>query len=376
MNEKEIGEIRRRITPEKNTISRIRGCYVTEQKEILSEFNQTFGLMSEIESEELLKVIKKTLSGQLGRNLRDIEFSTAQVVDGKEHKLLSALRDSSLEDDEAVKKFYQKVIDSVSFEGNYLILLATDKYDVFTYSGDGKKNEDSTQVFSYITCSVCPIKLTKPALSYYAHDNAFHSIAANSVISMPQMGFMFPAFDDRQTNIYGSLLYSKDISEFHDAFVENIFGTKAPMPASVEKETFESVLEETVADACSFDVLQAVHEKIFTLVEEHKAAKEVDPLMISKGTVKNVLSECGVPEEKITAFDEGFDEGFGRGKEVHPKNVIDVKKFEVKTPDVTIKVNPERTDLIKTEIIDGTKYILIRAESDVTVNGVAININD
>ncbi len=376
MNDKEIGELRRRITPEKNTISRIRGCYVTEQKEILSEFYQTFGLMSEIECEELLKVIKKTLSGQLGKNLRDIEFTTAQVVDGEEHKLLSDMKNSALEDDAAVKKFYQKVIDSVSFEGNYLILLASDKYDVFTYSGDGKKNEDSTQVFSYFICSVCPIKLTKPALSYYAHDNAFHSIAANSVISMPEVGFMFPAFDDRQTNIYSSLLYSKDISASHGAFVSSVFAAEAPMPASVEKETFESVLEDTIAESCSFDVVQQVHEKIFTLVEEHKAAKEIEPLMISKGTVKNVLSDCGVSEEKLSAFELGFDESFGRGHEVHPKNVIDVKKFEVKTPDVTIKVNPERTDLIKTEVINGTKYILIRAESDVTVNGVAININE
>ena len=374
MNEKEIGEIRRRITPEKNTISRIRGCYVTEQKEILSEFDQTFGLMSEIECEELLKVIKKTLSGQIGRNLRDIEFTTAQVVDGSEHKLLSDIRNSSLTDDEAVKKFFKKVIDSVTFEGNYLILLASDKYDVFTYSGDGKKNEDSTQVFNYFICSVCPIKLTKPALSYYAHDNAFHSIAANSVISMPEVGFMFPAFDDRQTNIYNSLLYTRDITASHDEFVKNVFAAEPPMPASIEKETFDAVLEDTVGDACSFDVVQAVHEKIFTMVEEHKAAKERDTLMISKGTVKNVLSDCGVDEEKISAFDESFDESFGRRGEVHPKNVIDTRKFEVKTPDVTIKVNPERTDLIKTEIIDGTKYIMIRAESDVTVNGVAISI--
>ena len=376
MNEKEIGELRRRFTPEKSTVSRIRGCYVTEQKEILSEFDQSLGLMSEIECEEILKVIKKTLSGSLGKNLVDIEFSTAQVVDGDEHKLLSTLRETSLTDNDAIKKFYEKIIESVPVEGNYLILLASDKYDVFTYSGDGKKNEDSTQVFNYIICSICPIKLTKPALSYYAHDNAFHSIAANSVISMPEVGFLFPAFDDRQTNIYGTLLYSKDVSASHDAFVKNLFASEIPMPASVQKETFEYVLGEAVADECKFDVVQAIHEKVYNLVEEHKAAKEKDPLMISKGTVKNVLSDCGVAEEKITNFDSAYDETFGRGHEFHSKNIIDVKRFEVKTPDVTIKVNPERTDLIKTEIIDGTKYILIRAESDVTVNGVNITITD
>lgn len=376
MTEKEIGEIRRRITPDKTSISRIRGCYVTEQKEVLSEFNQTFGLMSEIEIEEILKVIKKTLSGKPGRNLLDIEFTTGQVVEGENHKLLSAVRNSSLEDDDSVKALYNKIIESVSFEGAYLILLACDKYDVFTYSKDGSKDEDSTQIFNYFLCAVCPIKLTKPALSYYAHDNAFHSIAANSVISMPEIGFMFPAFDDRQTNIYNALLYSRDTADSHDAFVQNVFASEIPMPAKVQRETFENVLGDSIADECAFEIVQAVHDKVYTLVEEHKAAKEPEALMISKGTVKNVLSDCGVAEDKINAFDEKFEEQFGRGGEVHPANIINTKQFEVKTPDVTIKVNPERTDLIKTEIIDGTKYILIRAESDVTVNGVAINIKD
>ena len=374
MNEKEIGEIRRRITPDKTTIGRLRGAYVTEQGEILSQFNNTLALLNEVETEELLSIIKKTLSGTLGKNLIDIEFSTQQVVAGDEHQLLSKLRTSSLEDDEAVNELYKKIIDTVNIEGSYLILLASDKYDVFGYSKDGSKDEESATVFSYFLCSICPIKLTKPALSYYGDE--FHSIAANSVICKPELGFMFPAFDDRAANIYGAMLYTKDTKESQDEFINKVFGSEPPMPAAVQKETFEAVLEDSVGEECDFDVVQAVHEKICTMVDEHKAAKERDPLFISKATVKNVLSECGVSEEKITAFDESFDESFGQGSEVPPKNIINVKQFEVKTPDVVIKVNPERTDLVKTEIIDGTKYILIRAETDVTVNGVSINIKE
>lgn len=376
MNEKEVGEIRRRITPDKTTISRIRGCYVTEQKEILSEFNQTLATLSELETEELLSIIKKTLSGSLGKNLIDIEFSTQQVVAGEEHKLLSDLRSSCLENDEAVKTFYQKIIDTVQMEGNYMILLAYDSYDVFGYSNDGTKEEDSTTVYNYFICSLCPIKLTKTALSYYAYDNAFHSIAANSVIAPPEVGFTFPAFDDRAPNIYGTLFYTRNTKESQEALIDGLFKSKVPMPAAVQKETFEAILGDSVADDCDMEIVQAVHEKICTMVDEHKAAKIKEPLLISKATVKNVLTDCGVNEEKIKSFDEKFDNEFGRGAEVPPKNIIDTKAFQVKTPDVIIKVNPERTDLVKTEVIDGTKYILIRAETDVTVNGVSINIKE
>ena len=374
MNEKEIGEIRRRITPDKTSIQRIRGCYVTEQREILSTFNSSLAMLNEIETEELLPIIKKTLSGTHGKNLIDIEFSTHQVVSGDEHKLLSELRSSSSENDEAVDILYKNIIETVQIEGSYPILLASDQYDVFSYSGDGSKDEDSTTVFSYFLCSICPIKLTKPALSYYG--DQFHSVAANSVISNPELGFMFPAFDDRAANIYGALLYTKNTSDSQDAFVEKIFKSEPPMPASVQKETFETVLSDSVANECNMEVVQAVHEKICTMVDEHKAAKVREPLLISKATVKNVLTDCGIAEEKISAFDEQFDKSFGQGAEVPPKNIINTKQFEVKTPDVVIKVNPERPDLIKTEVIDGTKYIMIRAEDEVTVNGVSINISE
>ena len=102
MNEREVAELRRRFRPEKNSISRVRGCYVNDQKEIISELNQTLGAMREEEGQALLAILKKTLSGALGKNLLDVEFTTQQVLQGEEHKLLMALRNSHLEDDEAV----------------------------------------------------------------------------------------------------------------------------------------------------------------------------------------------------------------------------------------------------------------------------------
>lgn len=374
MNEKETGELRRRITPDKTSINRLRGCLVSETGEILSTFNNTLGLLSESEGEKLLSIIKKTLSGAHGRNLIDIEFDTQQVLAGEEHKLLSELRASSLENDEAVNELYKRIIESVHIEGSYIILLASDRYDVFGYTSDGKKNEDSATVFSYFLCSVCPIKLTKPALSFYA--NEFHSIGASSVISSPELGFMFPAFDNRAANIYGALLYTKDTYNMQNDLIDRLFKSEAPMPAGIQKETFDSILSKTVAEECDMDVVCALQEKICTMVEDHKAAREPEPLMISKSHVKGVLSDCGVAEEKITEFGKKFDESFGKYAEIPPKNIINTKKFEVKTPDVVINVNPERPDLIKTEIIDGTKYIMIRAEDDVTVNGVSIKITN
>jgi hypothetical protein len=376
MNEKDVSEIRRRFRQDKSNITHIRGCFVNEKREIVSEFDQSLALMSQEESEKFLAIIKRTLSGTLGKNLIDIPFATQQVVDGEEHKLLMELRNSSLKDENAVQTFFQHVIQTIVMESNYLILLAHDTYDVAYRSKDGEKQTDaSSEVFSYVMCSVCPIKPTQPALSYFVVENEFHNCKADWIVSAPELGFMFPAFDDRSTNIYNALYYSRDIKENHAEFVDAVFKTDIPMPAAAQKEIFQSMLGDALADDCSYEVMQSVHEQLCEMIEEHKTNKEADPLAISKSTVKSVLKSCGVSDSNVSVFDEKFDAEFGADVKISPQNIIDTKKFEVRAPDVTIQVNPERSDLLETRMINGSKYILIRVDADVEVNGVNIHIS-
>lgn len=375
MNEKEIAEIRRRFRPDKSNISSIRGCYVNEKREIVSEFSQPLSITPQEEAEQLLSILKRALSGTLGKNLIDITFDTRQVVDSAEHKLLMSLKNSALTDDEAVQALFSRIIQSLSIEGNYLILLACDKYDVPYRAKDGEQQEDaSSEVYTYILCSICPIKMTKPALSYYIYENAFHNCKSDWIVGAPELGFLFPAFDDRSSNIYNALYYSRDIKENHKELVDAVFNTEIPMPAAEQKEAFQNLLEETLDSDCSYEIVQAVNEQLCGMIEEHKASKEPEPLVVSKKTVRHVLESCGVAEERVTAFDEKYDDTFGADTDLSPRNIVDTRQFEVRTPDVTIHVNPERSDLVETRIINGAKYILIRANEGVEVNGINISI--
>lgn len=376
MNEKEIAELRRRFRADKSSISRVRGCYVNEKREIISQFDQSLGLLGQTESEQLLSTLRKTLSGTLGKNLLDIPFDTRQVVEGDQHKLLMTLRNSALRDEEAVSAFYQRVIQSLDLEGNYLILLVQDDYDVPYRSKDDQRQDDaSSEVFRYILCSICPVKQTKEALSYYVYENAFHSISADWVVSAPEMGFLFPSFDERSTNLYDALYYCKDTSQIHPDFVEAVFHAPAPMPATEQMETFQALLEDTLSDECRYQVVQSVHGQLREMIEEHKANKVEEPLVVDKGTVRRVLEHSGVSEEHVEAFEERYDDAFGADADLSPRNLVDTKQLEITTPDVTIKVSPDRGDLVETRLIDGARYILIRAEEGVAVNGVPIQIS-
>lgn len=379
MNEKEIAEIRRRYRQGKSTVSHVVGCYVNEKREIVARFDQSLALAGKEEAEKFLALLRRTLSGQLGKNLLDISFSTAQVAGqaGDEHALLMALRDSALEDEPAREEFFARAIESIDLEGNYLILLTCDRYDVPFYAKDGQHQEDAgSEVYASILCSVCPVKMTKPALSYFVYENEFRNREADWLVAAPEMGFLFPAFTDRGADLYGALYYTRDAAHSHTGFTDRIFAVPLPMPAAAQKETFETILAESLAEDCSCQVVQAVQEQLCGLIAEHKESHEPEPLVLNRRQVTDILADCGVPEERVDAFADRFDEDFGPETTLSPRNLVDTRHLELRCPDVTIQVNPERGDLVQTRVIDGVRYILIRAEEGVEVNGVEVQIRE
>ena len=377
MIDKEIGELRRHIRRERSNITAIHGCYVNDNKEIISKFRMSTGMMPENESDKYYALLRKVLSGAIGKNLIDITFKTSQVADSQEHKLLMELRSSQLKDEALLDTFFQKIIDTVSLEGNYLILAVCDSYDVpFKSKDDSISMDQSEEVFTYILTAICPVKQTKANLHYVAEEKLFHDGAMHDLVSAPAVGFLFPAFDHRSTNIYNALYYTRNTKENQDALIEALFNAPVPQPAAEQKKTFEALLTTSLGEDCSLDVVQNVHDQICQRIEIHKEAKVPDPLLITKEDVKDVLKECGVKEAHIAKFSVDYDEAFGFEADLHPKNIIDNKHFEIKTPDVVIKVDPARSDLIETRIIGGVKYILICADENVEVNGVSINIKE
>ena len=377
MNEKEIGEIRRRVRRERSNMAAIYCCFVNDQKEIVTEYRQSTAMMSENEADRYFGLMKRTLSGTLGKNLIDITFRTAQVAGSPEHQFLMDLRQSALKDDNLRMQLYQKIIESVHMDESYLILIGCDNYDVpFKSKDDMTQADNSGEVFTYLLCAVCPVKLTKPNLHYVADNKVFHDGGITQVAQPPALGFMFPAFDNRATNIYNALFYTRDSALGHENLVDALFRVEAPKPAAEQKKSFEVLLAASLSDECSMEVVQNVHDQLRQCIEMHKEAKVAEPLMVSKEQVKAALAESGVSESRIAKFSVDYDATFGFEAELHPKNIIDNKKFEIHTPDVSIKVSPERSDLIETRVIGGVKYILICADEDVEVNGVSIHIQD
>lgn len=377
MINKEVAELRRRYKQEHGNISKIYGCYVNTRGEIITKFSDVLEMMPLDEQEKYLSLLKKALGGSMGKTLNDISFSTKQVMDSDEHRFLMELRKSKLKDEELLNKLYDKIALSLDLDVNYLILLTYDCYDVPYKSTDGEFQKDGGDTqHEYILCSICPVKETTAVLHYDSALAAFRDRGVDWVVYPPELGFMFPAFDDRSTNIYGALYYSRSAVTGYDTFLNNIFNVRPFMPVNAQRDTFKGVLSESLGKDCSADLVQDIHSEIHGIVTEHKEAKIPETLKISAKQVKQIMTACGVNDEKATEFEDKYTAAFGEDAEVPPQNLINDRTLEYRTSDVVVKVNPDRQDLVHTRTIGGVKYLMINISEGVEINGISVTVPD
>ena len=373
MNKKEISEIKKQFTPENCAITRLCGCYVDGEKNKKTEMKEAFLSLPEEEIFKYFEIFRKTLSGTVGKNLINMEFPLDMEMPGGTQEFLMKLKNSRLTDETLLEAFYDRMIETFGYGENYLILLVHGAYDIPGKASDNEEMFDaSDEVYEYLLCAVCPVNLSKAGLSYDAETNRFGTRNRDWMVEMPLTGFLFPAFQDRSTDLHSMLYYSKNPEELKEDFVDRMFGCCVPLSAGGQKETFNAMIEDTLDEECTFEVVRNLHEKLHELVEERK--DEPEPVTLDKAEVKHLLAASGVQQEKLQELEEHFEETAGEKSSFLAANVMNARKFEIKTPDVVIQVNPERSDLVETRMIDGRQCLVIAVDDRVEVNGISAKI--
>lgn len=378
MNQHDLAELKRRLNPDKRNPSVICGSYVDYLGNPITSFVLNVRSLYEQENEKYMSIFKKVLSGQIGQSLSPLGFPA------EEDALLIRLRNSGLHDEEAVEELFTRLIAGIRAEhpdmqsveqaqnaDNWLILLLHDDMDVRKRNANDEIDyENSDAAFSYILCALCPVKMDKPALKYDPADSVFRERASEWLAGAPAMGFLFPLYEGGAADVNTILFYSKDQNEAHADFLKAAFNLEAEMPAVEQTETFQALLAQSLGKECSLDVVQEMHEAVSTMLDEQ--GKDDEPLMLSKADVARVLTDGGVSQEKVEAFENGFDKTFGTGAVLPAVNVVTPKQFRVDLPSVSIKVDPRQADLLETRVIDGKSYLLIPIDGDISVNGQPI----
>lgn len=373
MTRKELNEIKSQYTLEDCGILRLCGCYVDGERNKITQFNENFLNLPEEEKHKYFDIFKKTLSGTPGKNLVDMKFNVDAYADEGARTFLMNLRDSGLKDDRLLNEFYDRIINNYSYVGNYLILLINQVYDIPAVTTDNIEMDDaSDEVYSYILCSICHVNLSKPGLGYDEEDNNFHDKKQNHMVDVPGVGFLFPAFNKRSADEDMTLFYTKDVSEFEDGLIDCLLDCAVPLPAKQQKETFTSLVNEALGEEADLEIVKNIHENLEQIIEEKKQESPA-PVMLDKTEMKDLLEKSGVKEEKLENFEEHFEMAAGEHGKLVASNVSSGKKFEVKTPDVVIKINSDKTDIVSTQVIDGRQCLVIQIDERLEVNGISVN---
>ena len=414
MNKKDILELKRRFKKDACTFTRMCGCYVDADHNKVTNIAETFLNLEDEEFFKYLDIAKKVLSGTIGNNLLELEFPLAEEAAGGRQQFLMGLRESKLKNDELLETFYDMIIDSYDYVGNYLILIFHDAYDVITKTSDNDKLDESEEVYEYLLCAICPVNLTKPGLGYRVDENRIGPRIRDWVVGVPDTGFVFPAFTDRSSDIHSVMFYTRDTKTPHSEFMESGLGCGSKLTATEKKITFQNIVKDVIgeddeeSEALFMDIQDNLNDMIEVPVEEDV---EPEPVILTSNTIATVLTESGLTEEQTAVIEKNYEECFGEDLPtaeylVDPKLVeanarrkdrlelveqvenlkqqleetrsIPIEESEdddipaVKTYDVILRVKPEKVGQIHSQIIDGKKCLVIPMEEDehAAVNGV------
>ena len=370
MNNSEILELKKRLKFCDDASFKIETCYVIgSEKRIQSRMNTYLTNLDESDRHKYIELLKKGLSGVLNRNLLNLSFERSMEGDDAQKFLLS-LRDSELAEPGILDSLYEKIMNAYTTVGNYLIITIYDAYDVMREGSDGFSQRESEEVFRYIYSCICPVNLAKAALSYHEDENVFAARIRDWVVEMPDVGFLFPAFNDRSSDVNSLLYYCKDPLLIHPEIISDILGCVEEMTSVAENKIFHNVIEEFINEAPEYDTFEVVRNVQDNLNEmlENKVFCD-EPTLDSKG-VKELLKNSGVKEEHLPIIEEKFEKELGEKGILHADRIKEKGRLEVKGENVKISVKPEASSLVEIRMIDGRKCLVIPMDSDMEVNGI------
>lgn len=373
MNKKEVSEIKRQFTPDNCTITKICTCYVDHGKNVVCSSEDTFLLLPEEEQFKYLDILKKTLSGSIGKNLMELHFPTEQEAQGgTQHDLLSLVH-THLSDESLVNAFFEKFVETYEYSENYFIVLIYAAYDVPGKSTSGDTMDDaSDEIYDYILCSICPVKLSKQGLAYNEDKNMVCDRTRDWIVDRPMEGFLFPAFTDRSSDIHSILAYQKKTDSDTGLF-ENILGCHEQLSPDQQNSVFKSVLNETLSNEGGYELVKTIHENLAQMEEEHR--DESEPYLLDKKQITEVLEKSGVPQESIQSVERKVLDSVGANASFHVANLTDTKQFHIQVPNISIKVDPDFVNLVETKQIDGRTCLVIPVdEGEIKVNGANVHL--
>lgn len=355
MNKKEILEIKKQFSLKHAVLNAISIIYVTEEKEILFTKKEYFSQMPEEEAEQYLELLKKGLSGKMGKNLYTLNFPTVNGGSKEENDFYYFRKNKSVDD-----TLIQSIIKSYRTDNKYVILVANGIYDVPGEEG---------YVYEFMEIAICPVQPSDDKLVCDASKQVICGRVRDMLLSAPTDAFLYPAFHDRCEDIHSVLYYTKKPSVRQDVLLEDLTGNPRPLSNEEEMDIFHSSLEES--NIGSMEIIGHLYNKVQEMQDTNSG--EAEPCYSLK-MIEKLLQSCDVPKNSIETFHQIIKSKVGEKGCLHLNGLMDTKHYCIKNNYFDIKTEPELAGDVFVKEIDGQRYLLCPIkDSEVEVNGITFH---
>lgn len=371
MNKKDILELKRRLKKDHCTFTKMSGCYVNDEKNIILNFRETFLNLEDDEYFKYLEIAKKVLSGTIGNNILELNFPLNENLENEKQLSLIRLKKSQLKDDALLQDFYKSIIDSYDYTGNFLILVFHDAYDVITKTTDNSKIDESEEVYEYILCAICPVSLSDPGLRYFEEEKKITTRIRDWVVNAPTIGFVFPAFIDRSSDVNSVMYYTKNPKDPHPELMEEALGCSSKQTANIQKETFNTIIKDYIdADEKKAEkTFMEIQENLNTMIDEYNSIYDDDadaePITLTQKDIQNLLIESGVSEEATTKIEKSYVENFGEDLPL-AENLIDSKVLKANAQRKKEEQLKKQVEILQYKLEEVTKEASMDTEAEIS----------
>lgn len=376
MNKKETAEIKKNFSDKSGffIMEKILTAFVDSEKNVRYNHVNSCLTMPEEEHEVYSETLKKVLNTNVGKAFVEYEFPNNAYDEGNSQNILYKLLKSELKDEQACEDFVNHIANNLVYAGNYALITAYCCYTVRRKDKNDEFSDGEDEIYRYILTAICPVTTGSDGFVFDSFNNEIvKKLNTELIISKaPTDGFLYPVFSNRSTDVNHVMYYAKKSSDPNISMVENVLGCTFVMSAENEKANFQTILKNVVGEDLDYMVIKSVNEKIQEVVEENK--DDTDRTVIDNSRLKEILSEVGVPEDRVKMVEPVYEKVCGNAP-LTASNLVETKTV-MTTAGITVNIKPDASDKVRTSVIDGRRCLLIDIDDPtIEINGLPVTLN-
>lgn len=374
MNRKEVSEIKKVVKPE-NPYCTLNKLFITmvnaEGVEVFTK-NPSVLTLSDRETDMYYKIFKNMLSTNVGKNFIQYDFEKEAFNPGRAQDTLYSVLSGGFNNEEQVNAFRNRIVENLIYTGPYAIITGYFTYTVRHRNKADEVDGFSDEDFNFMLTAICPANIVDSGFSYNNQSGEFSTESDPKlyISSKPTDGFMFPAFDNRSSDISSIMYFAKKPGDLNTSMVLDVLMTNFEISPVAETELFHSVIKGTFGEKLDYQLVLLINDALIEYIQNFTS--ETKPIKLGKLELSNIIENVAT-EEELERFKSLYDAVCDNIR-FDVVNLIS-KKMKLQTSEYSLSFNCIYGSKVTAKVVDSMRAIQLTTEDNLLdVNGVVVSM--